>query len=49
MGYCPVCGRYYLIRTNRTVSRAVLAHGTEAAIEPIDIICPDCPGHDPDE
>lgn len=44
MAYCPICGRYWIVRTGRAIKHGVLGRSNNDVIDPPDMVCPDCGG-----
>jgi hypothetical protein len=42
MAWCPMCGRYWIVKTGMSVRHGMLGRSSHDVIEPLDIMCPTC-------
>ena len=45
MAWCPLCGRWWIVRTGVHVHRGVLGRSDAEVPDPPDLICPECEPH----
>lgn len=42
MAWCPICGRYWIVRSGQAIKRGILGRSNNDVLDPPDMICPDC-------
>lgn len=42
MAWCPVCGRYWLVKSGNYVRRGIMGRSHNDVIDPPDMICNSC-------